>query len=114
MNLWLVLISMLFAGLFLVLGFYLRDKAGLAFTLAASLLMVFLGIGIVGSGIEIELGDITINATTNIIEVEPQTQNFVWLDTTAGIGLLLLGIFLFFYSIISYDKQKGAFGKGGL
>lgn len=111
MNIYLVLTSLLFIGIFLILGFKFRQKAGLAFMLSGSLLMMFLGIGVISSGVEIEMGDVTINATTDIIEITQTTQTFSWLDTTAGVSLLLLGIFLFTYSISSYNREKRGYEK---
>lgn len=74
--------------------------------------MLIMGIVIVGSGIEVDLGTSVINATTDVISVTPNTQSYDWLNLIAGNGLLLSGIFGFFYSIISYNKGRGAFGKG--
>ena len=73
--------------------------------------MLVLGIGIVSTGIVIELGDSTINATTDVISVVPTTNTYDWLNAIVGNGLLLLGLFGFFQSIINYDKSRNSLGR---
>lgn len=109
-----VLFSLLFVGVFLGLGFFLGGRGGLSFRLAGSFLMFFMGLAVLTTGVEIEVGTVAINTTTDIITVVPDVQNYSWLDTTAGVSLLLSGLFLFFYSITGYNDSKSAFGKGDL
>jgi len=104
----------MFTTLFIILGFYLKEKLGLAFKLTGFTLMMVLGIVISGSGIAVEEGEVQINISGDNIIVNPTTQSYNWLNSISGAGLLLLGLTGFFISISSYLGGRSAYGKGNL